>query len=305
MPRQLSWLSRTTVAIACGMAIGMAPLIAQEPIAWKFVEGKAFRYEMVQRTRVDVDAGDAGSFTTIAEQTTEVLWSIGKVNEEGSAEGLLTIEKIQVAMSMPDGLEMVYDSQSDERPAGVAAMLSPLYAALLDAKIPMTVSKRGELLRFEPSEETLQRLTGVPATRAMSDLVAGAGLRQMAEQITFSRLPQPREIENRVLGTIRGELLWNRKEPSTKDDTSGDRFEPQMALTIEPAPSPTDDSLFGSKPLTSPKIEKQSVDGKAFFDIEGHLDRSTFHIVLEISGQVAGVSVTSKMDQTVDIQQLK
>ncbi|MGI9456870.1 MAG: hypothetical protein ACR2NU_09920 [Aeoliella sp.] len=285
------------------VAVSSTSAVAQEPPVWKLTVGELLRYELVQTTQIDVDAGNAGSFSTLANQTLDVVWKISKVGDDGAADGVQQIERIQVSVTMPDGLELVYDSSADEPPTGVAAMLSPLYAALLEEVIPITVAADGELVRFEPSEETTDRITGVPATRAMGDLVAGTGLRQIAEQVAFGLSARPIEVKNRVLGTLRGEVQWRHQGQTHVDGRPVDVFQPQLSLAIEPSPPLPDDAPPQPDPISSPKIEKQTALGEAVFDLtEGKLERSMLRISLTITGEVTGAPVTSVIEQTIEVQ---
>ncbi len=289
----------TTLLLAC------SSLAAQEPIEWKFTAGETLDYEVAQRTSVDVDAGAAGSFSIEAVQVLDVVWKIEAVDDAGVASGVQQIERIKLNVTMPTGLELTYDSGEDEGAMGLSAMLAPMFDTLLENAVPIKVAPTGEVLECELPEAMAERLARVPATRAMSDLIVGSSVRQVAEQIALPVAtgdePSPRQvvIENRVLGTLRGELVW---KPADSEESSIAKFVPQLKLTVEPVAPTDDDEPLQPRPLKSPKIAEQSVNGSAEFDTAaGRLKSSNWSLDLELIGQLMGNDVTSNMTQTVDV----
>jgi len=297
----------TCVCGAMTWGFGAARLSAQEPLAWKFTVGQALRYQVTQQTDFRTEAGQAGSFSTDATQTLDLKWQIEAVDERGAASGVQTIERIRVEIVMPSGMELRYDSATDETPGGIAAMLAPLYEAMLEAEIPFTIQPSGELTRFDPPETLITRLAAVPATRPMSDLVTGVGLRQPTEHValllpTEDGQPRSREVivENGVLGTLRGELAWTPAEAEA--GAAEIELRPGLSAAIERASQDAADASSQSRPLESPQLKQQSTSGTATFDrAEGRLGRSELTFEAEIVGTLMGTEITSTIAQRTEV----
>lgn len=296
-------LPRLALALLCGC---LAPAASgQQSAEWQFTAGEPLRYQVMQNSAVTVQAGPAGSFTTNSSQTLDVEWRFDRVDDNGVAHGVQKITRLQVQVTMPEGLELKYDSATDESPEGVAAMLTTLYSALLEFETPIAIAPSGELVKFKPPEEMIDKLSSVPATRSMSDLIVGTGLRSTAESIALplsGRAETPRNFEfaNRVLGTVRGELTW--AETTQANNPAFKHFGPELQLRIEPV-AESDESLASPRPLTNPKITSQSVEGDAVFNVEaGRLETANHTVKLDLEGELAGGDVTSTLEQTVEVR---
>ena len=289
---------------SCSLAL-CASLHAQDTARWVFTPGDEMRYEVSQATNVKVEAGEAGSFATNAKQTVVVVWRIDTVDNDGVASGAQKIESISVHITMPSGLDLSYDSETGEAASGIAAMLAPMFESLLENEVPVKISSSGEVLECEMPGPMVERLARVPATRAMSYLVTAAGVRQVAEQIALplptDDKPQPRElvVENRVLGTLSGKLVWS---PSGSPVDRIAKFTPSVTLSLEPAPLVAEDDPTSPQPIKSPRLVDQTGTGTAEFDIAaGRLRNSKWTLDFAIKGELMGNSVTSDVQQTVEV----
>lgn len=293
----------TSLAVAALLAC--SPLLAQEAQRWKFSPGDQLRYEVSQATNTRVNAGEAGDFATDAMQILEVVWQIDEVDEAGVATGRQKIERIQLNITMPSGLALAYDSQVDESASGIAAMLTPLFEAILENEVPMRISPTGEVLECEMPGPMAERLARVPATRAMSYLVTAAGVRQVAEQIALpladgdGQAVRKLVVENRVLGTLQGEVVWS---PAESDEAGVARYTPAMKFAIEPAPSVDPDDSTQPQPLVAPSMIAESCEGAAEFDENaGRLTTSRLAIEFQLTGQLMGSDMVSNMKQTIEV----
>ncbi len=293
------------IAVAVAPLLACSPLLAQNAPLWRFSPGKELRYQVTQTTAMNVDAGEAGDFVTDTSQTLDVTWRIDDVDDEGVATGVQRIDRIQLNITMPSGLELAFDSQTEEAASGLAAMLTPLFESLLENEVTIKVSPTGEVIECEMPGPMVERLARVPATRSMSYLVTGAGVRQVTEQIA---LPLPRDnesarrdllVENRVLGTLRGDLAW---APADSDVAEIALFTPTALLAIEPAPAVDIEDSTQPQPIESPEITEQTVEGSAEFDIAaGRLKVSTLRFKFQIKGQLMGSDVVSDGKQTIEV----
>lgn len=296
----IRWSLVLIFAIAAGSSA-----FAQDALEWKFATGEELRYEVVQQAKFVVNAEQAGAFTSDATQTMDILWRIDSVDDSGTMTATQVIERIRVNIQQQDGLELVYDSDEEDAPAGLSAMLTPMFESLLENDIKVVVSAQGEVEEVKLPEEMEKRLAGIPATRPMSNLVTGAGLRRVAEKIALL-LPSQGEdsvarqvvIENRVLGTLTGELTW--KEAGTEGDVH--KFQPAIELSIKPSEATDEDPYLPVRPLADPQITEQSATGTAEFDAAaGKLTSSKLELKLTLTGKLMGVNVESKVTQNVQV----
>lgn len=301
---QLSTLRNIVLAL---LAVGPSALLwAQDSAQWKFAVGDELRWEVVQATTMEVTAGDAGAFESQAKQTLDVVWRVEQVDDSGTMTGIQQIERIRVDIRQPAGLELVYDSQSDQSPEGLAAMLIPLFDTLVETSVTIQVTPQGEVTGGELPEEMQKRIAGIPATRSMSSLVSQTGVLRIAEQIAMP-LPASTDdakgrevvIENRILGTLEGELQWTQSEVA--DGVA--KLTPKLSLTLQPAGPIEEPDFAQPKPLESPQLEEQQAEGIAEFDTTtGRLKSSSLEVNLTIAGEIFGSPVTSKMKQTVEVR---
>lgn len=304
----LSYIWNHRLVVVAALALLCQESFGQSEAAWRFVAGESMRYQVMQQSLISVEAGPAGRFTTDSTQTLDIVWQFDRVDDDGVAHGTQSITRLQVAVTMPEGLELKYDSEVDGSPDGVAAMLTTLYKALLETEIPFAVAPSGELVRFEPPEEMIDQLVGVPATRAMSEMVAGSGLDSIAQSIAFRVAPNSEntrafEFSNRVLGVVSGDLQWIRTPEEGAD--SEIEFTPSLEVTIRTGGPTDEEDRRGPEPLANPEITSQKVDGTAVFDRQaGRLTRSALQLTLELQGEIAGQAVTSTLVQSREVRSI-
>lgn len=283
-----------------------ATLCAQEVAQWKFTVGDELRWELVQTTTLEVEAGDAGEFASEATQTLDVVWRVEQVDDMGTMTGVQEVKRIQVDIRQPEGLELVYDTQLDEPAEGLAAMLIPLFDTLVETPVTISVSSQGKVTGGELPEDMQKRVAGIPATRSMSNLVSRTGTRRIAEQIALllpadGNDPAARKvnIENRILGTLSGDLTWSPTE--TTEDTK--QLEPRLTLALEAAGPIEEPDFAQPKPLKLPQLEEQTIAGNANFDMTlGRLKNLSLEVNLKIAGEIFGSPVTNKIRQSVEVR---
>lgn len=297
--------SRPSAIVALLLVALCGAAMAEELPRWKFAAGDQLRWQVTQRTKLDIVAGDAGDTSSEAHQTLDIVWRVDDVADDGTMHGKQLIERIQVNIVQPTGLTLEYDSQADEGAEALSAMLLPLFETLLEAEVPVSISPLGEVTECMLTEEQQKRLAGIPATRAMSDLVSETGIRNLVQLIALP-LPaegqqsasRPVDLSNRVLGTLTGELTWKLAE----SDGNIQKLAPELTLSLEPAEPPSEDEYGQPQPLGSPNIKHQSVEGTAEFDRErGQLTQSSRTVHLTITGQTMGADVEMRMEQHVEV----
>jgi hypothetical protein len=293
---------KSTALIALAVFTGTTAF-AQEVAKWKFEAGQELRYQISQQTDFQSNAGEAGTFSSHAEQKLDVLWRVDSVDAAGTMTGVQQVERFQVTIRQPSGLELTYDSESTEAPEGLAAMLTPMFETLLATEVPITITAEGEVTIGELPEDVRKRLAGIPATRAMSELVTESGIRRLAEQIALpvgNDVKRVVTVDNRVLGLMEGTLVW--KPTKTEGDTQ--QFEPALTLALQKSETAPEDPYVPVKPMEAATITEQSTTGTAKFNAaEGRLIESNLAMDLVLTGELMGSDVECHVEQTIEVKE--
>ena len=283
-----------------------------EPLRWKLVEGNQLHYDVRHHNTLAVVADQAGEFSSETTQQVGLLWRVGSVGET-AAEVQQQVESLNIKITMPGGMELVFDSKTGKPAEGIAAMLSPMFDVLTKLPTQLKVTPRGEVEDLQADEEALEKLKTLPAIKPLGELTATEGLKQLAEVIAFP-LPEGEltegvtaqrgiEVENRILGKLSGTTIWKYTGAVTREGRDYERFEPSIELEIAPVTLPEEgESTAGPKPLTDPQLKSPVVTGEALFDREaGALHRLSLKIEFTLSGQLAGHPAACEVMQQVEV----
>ncbi|MEM6654959.1 MAG: hypothetical protein AAF596_04075 [Planctomycetota bacterium] len=131
------------------------------PLRYRFTEGETLRYRVTQTATLSGDADVAGSFDLRTEQVTELAWRVVSVDEEGSATIEQTVPRLRFTNSLPTG-DVGFDSDSDDPPMGVAAMLTPAARTLLETPVTFAVGPGGTVREITASEDLIGALDRIP-----------------------------------------------------------------------------------------------------------------------------------------------
>ena len=75
-----------------------------------------------------------------------------------------------------------YDSSSDENPTGPAAMIAPMYKAITEGELEITMTSRGEVKDVKISEQVRTALKNLPNAAEMGDVASPEGIKKMLSQ---------------------------------------------------------------------------------------------------------------------------
>jgi hypothetical protein len=288
-----------------------APCVA-ETVVWQFQGGDELRYEVMHDTSIKVDAGPAGKFDSQTDQTVRLGW---KVSDSRDQQATINqrVESLELKVAMPGGMELAYDSATGKPAEGIAAMIAPMFDVLTKTPVTLQVTPAGELTDLATDEEALEKLKTLPAIKALGELAAEEGLRQLSEAVL---LPLPQDdlapgvaatrkvdVENRILGKLTGTITWKYTGKVSQDGKEYERFEPTMELAVEVLPPTADGTRpAGPKPLADPQLESLTTTGEALFDAEqGRLHSSTLKVDFTIQGTLSGNATSCHVEQTTRV----
>ena len=275
---------------------------ADEPLKWKFKAGDKFTYEMTQNMHTTTAAGPAGSNEIGMNQTMDISWMIDEVDSDGNAVMRQKIDRVKLKMSMPGGQSMEYDTAGDKPPQGMIAMLAPLYKAMTDGDFKITMTPQGKIIKAEAPESLAAALKNIPGAAAMGDLSSPEGIQQMLTQGSMT-LPEGEtkageswtsELEMK-LPTGKQEVLTTYEYVGTKevDGKAYAEIKPKMEIKSDVDPNA----------LMQMSIADQSSEGEILFDRElGRLHSSNIKQKIEMEMNVQGQSITSTIDQTIEMK---
>ena len=136
----ISMFNRLSASLRlCAILLVAGPALGAEPLVWKWKEGESVRYLTTQSTRSSVDGGPAGTAETSMREDTIVKWTPIEVMEDGSAKLEIQTERVVMHNKGQQGQDFTYDSDSGDPPAGMAALVTPMYEALLEHPFTMTM----------------------------------------------------------------------------------------------------------------------------------------------------------------------
>lgn len=162
--------SRTTVKLGTS-----ADLASSAALAWKFNAGDSTQYAMVQASEIIIDAGGV-QFDVEMRQIMDLTWTVKSVAEDGSAQLVQTIDRVQLKMNTPFTGEFYYDSASGQDGAGqVWDMIGGVFKSMLGAEFTMTVSPRGEVTDIVLPKALVDALSGDGGGGGMRSMLMGGG----------------------------------------------------------------------------------------------------------------------------------
>ncbi len=296
--------------VACLTLFVVLPLIAQRETAcgqtnirYKFAEGQKLLYKMKQETKnVAKPAAEGVEFTTTMNQTTEMIWEIKSVDEEGNAVIDQSIRRMILDIDVPAGLDIYYDSASDDEPVGpTVALLKPTLDVLVGAKFEVTMSARGEVLKLVVPEDVVAAIAKMPNAALMGELSTKEGFEKMITQSSL-KFPEDEltvgkewastfEVENEQLGKQSIETAYRYEGPVEEEDQALEKFAVSVTLDL------------GSGEAGSPvEITKQDSSGTILFDREaGRMKSANIKMAMSMAIKVGEQTIGSNLDQTVSV----
>lgn len=296
---------RVCFLFACLLA---SPTIADDvPLVWKFQTGDEHQYRMLQRMDMEMALGEANrKIETAVEQVIDMTWKIDQVDEQGQAKVVQKIDRLRMNMQAPGQPEMKYDTDSDEAPAGFAAMLTPLFKAMTESSFKMTMSPRGQFSDVEMPESFANALKNVPGAAMMGEMFSDDGFANMIQKSSLI-LPEPKdlqpghewsttsEMKNPQLGVISTQLTYRYLGPREVEGTNFEVFSIKMKMGFG-------EGAGGVKV----EIADQDTNGEILFNRDaGRLESSKLQQEVDMNVIVGEHTMSQKMLQKVFFERIE
>lgn len=280
---------------------------SQEPLRWKFNQGDIHNYRLVQNNSMTMNLGSIGDVKTDFVQTVDMVWEVEEVAEDGTARISQKIERIRLKMTAPGQAEISYDTDSEERPVGYAAMLVPIFKSLTKAPFVVSMKPRGEIIEFEVPQEVKDSMKNLPGAKMMGDFTTEKGLKNAIQQLALV-LPKPEDMNegyqwtasstmsNPILGDVVSKMNFTYKGAREVEGQLLEVFEPTLEMSFE-SPDSSQEFLAG--------IEDQSSSGEILFNRTlGRLESSNLNQEMVMQFNIGERVADQKIDQKIELTHL-
>ena len=279
-------------------------VVSAEPPRWEFEVGQELPYVIEQAMTMKLDGQQAGAAETTTKQTMEMVWVVESVAADGSARMKHDIRRVTMSMTSPGAQGYTLDTASDEPPEGLAALLAPVFNALVEHDYVVTMSPRGEFSDFQAPPELLEALNNSPTS---GPLAVNSTVQLMALQIA-TRLPAEEVVAGEswstagsggeavrlpMFGPVLAEVTYKYAGESEEDGRAVAIFEPTVRLSA--AEQPASESVSAS-------FDSRAGAGETAFDRDaGRLARSEVRQLLAFEIKANDRPLTGDIDQTTRI----
>ncbi len=283
----------------CAMLLAASPVLGAEPLVWKWKEGDSIRYQLTQLTGMTIQAGPAGEVSTSMRQDMLMDWQADDVADDGAAKITQRVERIVMQNKAAAGQGFTYDSDSEDPPAGMAALVAPAFEAMVEHPIQLLMRPSGEIAEVELSDELSKALDNLPG-----GAVSGPMIKQMSEQSTLRFPDEPlaigdkwtntAEVESPAIGGMKIYTTYTYDGPREVDGREYEAFTPSIRM------EPTGDG--GQFQM---EFDTKESTGEVLFDRQkGRLFRSRLLQTIEIRVQVGDREIANTMEQTVEMREI-
>jgi hypothetical protein len=246
---------------------------------------------MVHDLSVSSTVAALGPQSMSVQQELGMSWDIEDVNQEGNAVIRQQIRTVKMKMTVPPIGTIEYDSE--KAPVGPAAMLAPMYMALMKGAYVITMTPRGEIKDVKIPEEVLAALKNSPGAEALGEMATEEGFKKIMSQGSLvlqenapkegEELITKVEVESEDVGKQIVETIYKYQGSKDVDGVAHAVFQPTLKLNLEGGQA---------------KVAQQESGGEILFNVkEGRLASSKLeqHVTIEQSGG------QTKIDQSIGV----
>lgn len=166
--------------------------MAAKTIAWRLRQGDQFRIRMTQRIRTEMLIGEKQSEVSML-SAMELHWRVVRTVPLAPGPGDAmhleqTVKRLILQVTEADGQTSNYDSASPDAVPKPLEEVAATVRPLLNSRISIVLSPRGEIQSVQVPAETDSLLRGVPAYSRWKDLLTRDGIDRMLRQ-ALGRMP--------------------------------------------------------------------------------------------------------------------
>lgn len=285
------------IAALIGMTCVISPVAAGELLRWKWQTGDQLQIELKQTSDQQTTLG-AQELIVSGIQRLTMVWTVDEVTPAGDAKLILTVKRIQLDLNLGDLGQVVFDSDVQQEPTGLARTLAGPLRSVLGANIAQLVSAAGEITETVLPETTRQSLDAHPLARPLVHrLLADVG-RQSAFKLPAHELELDEEWQNAgelmtELGPVPMLTTYQYRGKTAKATGDLDLIDVRFRLGPDAA------ELTAKSPL---KVIEQESSGTIWFDNQlGRLASAHFVQQQTIDVGMDEQRVVQKLKKVTDI----
>lgn len=275
--------------------------VAGETLRWKWSPGDEARYHMTMSMDMTMNGGPMGAIKSTTNQQMLQRWSAQPADTTGQTKLVQSTERVVMSMRGPMGQGLDYDSASETAPLGMAAMVAPMFDALVESSITMTVNELGEVLGVDIPDELRAAFDNMQGGAISADSVA-----KMSEQ-GMMRFPQEpievgsswtnsTEVAAPQMGAMRIDTTYTYNGLREVDGRALAAFTPSVAMSVA-------DPAAQAMPVT---FETRESGGEVLFDPgAGRIVSSRIEQVTDVIVVVGERQIRNEIRQVTEFRSLE
>lgn len=292
-------LVRLSLALmAAAFAAGQSDA-AETILRWKFKAGDSVGCVIDQQMTQNLKL--LGNDIKITSgQLIDIRWDINDVDSAGVASMTQTIEKIRMKVETPQGVAIDYDTSSGKDPEGQAALLSPLFKALIKQPMTYKMTSTGSISDVKLPAEMVEGLKKVPGMERMGGMFSEDGMKQMISQGAFVLPTEAVDIgkiwksESTVdqgpIGKMKTITTYKYAGVEMQDGKQLDKIDTSVEISYPD----------GDKAETKVELTEQEGKGTIYFDNSiGRTNNSTANSKMKMAVTTQGMKIDTVTDMTM------
>lgn len=285
------------------MALVVAAMVVQRGTAradvelrWKFKTGETIRFSTSTEVSQDMEIGGQ----SLGSKMTQVMDMTWNVKEAGAEEATLdvTIDHVHVEMTPPGpaAKPIVYDSKNETH-EGQAAMMAPLFGAMINQPMTLTVTPLGEVKNIKLPEGMIAAMqkAGPGAKEVLSEDAMKQTISRVMiafpESVAAGKSWESNfETKNPILGTQKAVTTYTYVGPEKAEGRAVEKLDVKVQLSFD---QPADAQAKAT-------IKEQASEGAILFDNKQGMPVTTsmnsqMKLELSAGGQMIDQAITTKV----------
>ena len=284
-----------TVYIVSLLASFSAAQSAPAKLAWKFTKGEKYVVTMNQDIKQSVKIHET-PLETSNSTTTYMTWTVDQVLEDGSADMTCVIDRMEMAVDIPNQGKVEIDTDKPGAGEGLAKQFEEMFAPMVNKTMKQVMSSQGKISKVEIPDEMFEGMNANPMMAKMMNA------KQMGEMIKKSSPVFPanalaveeswdqESITETPVGNMHMKSKYIYRGPAKADGMDVHQIDVVANLEFE-APEGSPISI---------KIDEQDIKGALFFDIKsGKLHSNSMNQKMKMEVKAGGQEMKQEMTQTL------
>ncbi len=289
-------------SIILSLVVCVLPSLAQTPklLRHQFREGEQRDGRIDQNLNLSIGIGDQ-NLKVRMKQDIRFRNAVVAVQPNGNARIRQRVTAVTMTSDGIPGAELRYDSNDEEEPRGLGALVAPIFRAMMEGDIHLTMTPRGQILDIELPPAMLTAVEGASNLPGVADLLNKESLTQMIKQSSVD-FPEEGVQQGQSWSTV-----VETKTPSTGTQIVTTKYtyegEENVDGTVLDKIAMTIDLQFAEAPgdvqLT---ITDQKSGGFLYFDNSaGEMVKSNIQQVMSMDVNAGGNEIKQVLETEVNV----